>query len=383
MKGFKIKLDDTEIILKNDSTIETAKMIKKYGGNKVLLLYGMGSIKKYGIYDKIIKILDDSNISFVSFGGIKANPIVKTIDEAVLFAKSESVDFILAVGGGSVIDSAKAIAANIIEGGDVWDYYIGKRVAKKALPIGVVLTIAATGSESNPFSVLSNDNDKRSAYSIAFLPRFSILDPINTYSLPSIQTAYGLIDIFTHVSEQYFVDEEGGVLRDYFCESVFKTILDISLPLLENLGSQSLRMESFWAGNIGLSRFLMKGINSGGDWATHSIEHQFSAINDMPHGAGLAVILPAWLEVVSKKKPEKVLKFINNIFNKNNIDEGIKALRSFFESLGVPTYITDASITQKDIERIVDNSVRNEYLGNYVKLSKEDVESIVKISLKI
>ena len=383
MNGFKIKFDDTEMILKADSTFKVAEMIKKYGGGKVLLLYGMGSIKKNGLYEKITGILTENNVDFVTFGGIKPNPVVKTVNEAVEFAKREKVDFILAVGGGSVIDSAKAIAANFIEGGDVWDYYIGKRIAENALPIGVVLTIPATGSESNPYSVLSNDVDKRSSSSKAFLPKFSILDPQNTYSLPANQTAYGLIDIFVHVAEQYFVNEDGGVLRDYFCESVFKTVLDIAEPLLENLQSEDLRMESFRAGNIALSRFLMKGIKSSGDWATHSIEHQFSAINDMPHGAGLAVVFPAWLEIVAQKQPEKVLKFFKNVFNTDNITDGIKKLRNFFESLNVPTYLTDGSIKKENIKKIVENSVRNDFLGNYARLTRSDVEKIVKISLGI
>ncbi len=383
MKGFKINLDNTEMILEVDSTFKLAKMLNKYGAKKILLLYGMGSIKRNGLYKKVSNILIENAIDFVSFGGIKANPILKTVNKAVEFAKKENVDFILAVGGGSVIDSAKAIAANFIEGGDVWDYYIGKRIARSALPIGVILTIPATGSESNPYSVLSNDIDKKSASSKAFLPKFSLLDPVNTYSLALNQTAYGLIDIFVHVAEQYFVNEDGGVLRDYFCESVFKTVIKIAKPLLNNPKSEELRMESFWAGNIALSRFLMKGIKSSGDWATHSIEHQFSAINDMPHGAGLAIVFPAWLEIVAQKEPEKVLKFSKNIFNVDSVQDGIIKLRSFFESLNVPTYLLNDSIKSDDIKKIVDNSVRNEYLGDYVKLSKSDIESIVKISLKL
>jgi alcohol dehydrogenase YqhD (iron-dependent ADH family) len=186
-----------------------------------------------------------------------------------------------------------------------------------------------------------------------------------------------------HVAEQYFVAEDGGILRDYFCESVFKTVMEIAKPLLDNPKSEKLRMESFWAGNIALSRFLMKGIHSSGDWSTHTIEHQFSAINDMPHGAGLAIVFPAWLEVVSAKKPNKVTSFFKNVFNISSISEGIKQLRIFFESLNVPTYLSDDSIKEDDISKIVENSIRNKTLGNYVKLNKDDVKNIIKICLRL
>ena len=343
MKKINIKLDNTEVILESGSTSKVSELIKKYNGKKVLFLYGQGSIKRNGLYDNIISQFKENNIDYITFSGIKPNPRIEKVYEAVKLSIKNSVDFILAVGGGSVIDSAKVIAASILEGGDSWDYFTYKRVAKKALPLGVVLTIPATGSESNPYTVISNKDDKKSASAEVFSPKFAILDPQNTISLPKDQTAYGLIDIFVHVAEQYFSLEDGGVLRDRFCEAVFLTTIDISLKLIDNLQDEELRMESLWAGNIALSRFLMKGLSSSGDWATHAIEHQISAINDIAHGAGLAIVFPAWLEVVGRKKPEKILKYGKTLFKKDSLKDIVKATRDFFESLGVKTYIDDNS----------------------------------------
>lgn len=382
MKNFEIRQDGAHVLLGTGFTAKVGELVKQYQGKKVLFLYGQQSIKKNGLYEKVISALNKEKIEFVELFGVKPNPVIEKVNEAIELCKKENVDFILAVGGGSVIDSAKAIAGGVAEGGDVWDYYLYKRSAQKALPIGVILTIPATGSESNSYTVLTNGSDKRGSGAKVFIPKFAILDPENVYSLPKNQTAYGLVDMFLHTTETYFVNDEFINLQEKFAEGLLKAVIEIGPKLVNDLTNEKLRKQSFWCGNVALSGFLSKG-TSGGDWVCHAIEHEFSAINDMAHGAGLAIVFPAWLTVVGKHNPKKVLRYSKEIFNVDTIEEGVAKTREFFESLGVETYLTDNSIKKEQFDHIINKLFAfSGVVGNYVKLTKEDIRDILNIAIK-
>ncbi len=380
MKNFKIIQDGTEIFLGDGESKRVGELVKKYGGEKVLLVYGKESIKKNGLYSKIVSQLEENGIKIYELSGIKPNPILEKVEEGIDICKKEEVDFILAVGGGSVIDSAKAIAGGALDSGSVWDYYQRLRTPKKALPLGVVLTIPATGSESNPYTVLSYKDEKRGTGSQYFIPKFAILDSENTLTLPLNQTAYGIVDMFLHICEQYFHNDYTPI-QDGISEGLLRAIIEIGKKLLESPNDKNLRGASLWAGNIALSGFLAKG-TSDGDWSSHSIEHEISAINDIAHGAGLAIIFPAWLEFVSKKNPTKVEKFGKYVFQTESIKTTIEAVRDFFESISVSTYITDNSIKISDFNKIATQATKFGDIGSYVKLNCDDIKEILKIAIK-
>ncbi|MBN2693452.1 iron-containing alcohol dehydrogenase [bacterium] len=380
MKNFKITQDGTEIYLGDGETKRMGELVKKYKGKKVLLVYGKESIKKNGLYEKIVFQLKENSIEHFDLSGVKPNPILEKVEEGIEICKRERIDFILAVGGGSVIDSAKAIAGGALDSGSVWDYYQQLRAPKEALPLGVVLTIPATGSESNPYTVLSYKDEKRGTGSPHFIPKFAILDPENTLTLPSNQTAFGVVDMFLHICEQYFHNEYTPI-QDGISEGLLRGVIEIGKGLLQSPNDKNLRAASLWAGNIALSGFLAKGVN-GGDWSSHSIEHEISAINDIAHGAGLAVIFPAWLEYVSKKNPKKIEQFGKYVFEMDSIESTIKAVRDFFESLSVSTFITDNSIKISDFDKIATQATKFGDIGGYVKLKKDDIKEILKIAIK-
>ena len=291
------------------------ELIRRFGGKKVLFHYGGGSIKKSGLYDTVKKCLASEKISFVELGGVKPNPRSGLVYEGIELCRKEGVDFILAVGGGSVIDSSKAIAAGCCYDGDFWDFYSGKAKIQQAVPVGTILTIAAAGSEGSTNSVITNEETgyKKGAGSDVLRPKFSILNPEFTCSLPPYQTAAGATDIMIHICERYFSNTEEVEITDRLCEAVLKTMIHETPRVIEDPQNYDARANIMWAGMLAHNNVC--GVGRVQDWASHHIEHELSALYDVTHGAGLAVIAPAWMRYVLKINPHKLVQFALRVWD--------------------------------------------------------------------
>lgn len=358
-------------------------------GKKVLLVYGGGSIKRNGIYDNVISILKDINAEVFELTGVEPNPRVSTVKKGIQICKENGVEFILAVGGGSVIDCTKAIAAGSKYDGDVWDIVTKKTFANEALPFGTVLTLAATGSEMNAGSVITNwkTNEKYGWGSPVTFPQFSILDPVHTTSVPKDQTIYGMVDIMSHVLEQYFHHGTNTELQDRYCEAVLKTVIETAPKLLSDLENYEHRETILYCGTMALNGILAMGVK--GDWATHNIEHAVSAVHDIPHGGGLAILFPNWMKHVVEENVSRFKQFAIRVFNvetdgKTDREialEGIQALRQFWTSIEAPVTLSDYAIGENEIDLMADKAMAYGEFGNLKKLNKDDVLSIYKASL--
>ncbi|MDA2382966.1 iron-containing alcohol dehydrogenase [Bacillus cereus] len=358
-------------------------------GKKVLLVYGGGSIKRNGIYDNVISILKDINAEVFELTGVEPNPRVSTVKKGIQICKENGVEFILAVGGGSVIDCTKAIAAGSKYDGDVWDIVTKKTFANEALPFGTVLTLAATGSEMNAGSVITNweTNEKYGWGSPVTFPQFSILDPVHTTSVPKDQTIYGMVDIMSHVLEQYFHHGTNTELQDRYCESVLKTVIETAPKLLSDLENYEHRETILYCGTMALNGILAMGVK--GDWATHNIEHAVSAVHDIPHGGGLAILFPNWMKHVVEENVSRFKQFAIRVFDietdgkrdKEVALEGIEALRQFWTSIEAPATLADYGIGENEIDIMANKAMAYGEFGNFKKLNKDDVLSIYKASL--
>lgn len=358
-------------------------------GKKVLLVYGGGSIKRNGIYDNVISILKDINAEIFELTGVEPNPRVSTVKKGIQICKDNGVEFILAVGGGSVIDCTKAIAAGSKYDGDVWDIVTKKAFASEALPFGTVLTLAATGSEMNAGSVITNweTNEKYGWGSPVTFPQFSILDTVHTASVPKNQTIYGMVDIMSHVLEQYFHHGTNTELQDRYCESVLKTVIVTAPKLLSDLENYEHRETILYCGTMALNGILAMGVK--GDWATHNIEHAVSAVHDIPHGGGLAILFPNWMKHVVDENVSRFKQFAIRVFDvetdgKTDREialEGIEALRQFWTSIEAPVTLGDYAIGENEIDLMADKAMAYGEFGNFKKLNKDDVLSIYKASL--
>jgi len=361
-----------------------AREIKLYS-DSVLLIYGGGSIKKNGIYDSVIKILEENNISYSELSRVKPNPRLSSVKKGIKICKEKKPGLILAIGGGSIIDCSKAIAAGAEYNGDPWDFYSGKARVEKALPIGTILTLSATGSEMNGNSVVTNEDtlEKFGIYSRSLKPKFSILDPEFTYTVNEWQTASGTVDIFVHVCEQYFSPERDAFLQDRMSEAVMKTCIKYGKTAIEYPKDYEARANLMWAGSIALNGLLTYGKT--GDWATHVIEHSVSAVYDVTHGAGLAVILPAWMEYVLATDTEaKFAEFGKNVFNilesddKKASKKAIEKTKEFFKSLNMPSKLSELGVEKDKLDILVEKSMIASKLGFFKSLEKDDVRSILK-----
>ena len=379
----------TEMIFGKDVQSAAGKETKKYG-SKVLLHYGSSHIKKSGLYDQIKESLIDAGVDFVELGGVQPNPRLSLVREGIKLCRDTGVDFILAVGGGSVIDSAKAIAAGVLYNGDVWDFYTKGVQPVQALPIGVVLTIPAAGSESSNSSVITDldNNNKRHMEGAALLPKFALMNPELTYTLPPYQTACGASDIMAHTMERYFTQEPNVDLTDRLCEATLKTIIGNVPVVLADPQNYAARAEIMWAGSIAHNDILGTGRIS--DWASHMIEHELSGINDVAHGAGLAIIFPAWMRYVYKQNVSRFAQFAVRVWNiemdyfnpEKTALAGIDAIKAYFRSIGLPVSLTEIGITTEHYERIADNCRRtgNNAVGSFVPLQSKDIIEILKIA---
>lgn len=378
----------TKLIFGKDQLSQLQTEIPQYG-KKVLVVYGGGSIKRNGLYDKVKEQLHEIGAEVFELSGVEPNPRISTVRKGVEICKTEGIDFLLAVGGGSVIDCTKAIAAGAKYDGDAWDLVIKKAFAAKALPFGTVLTLAATGSEMNAGSVITNweTNEKYGWGSPVTFPKFSILDPVNTFTVPKNQTVYGIVDMMSHVLEHYFHLEENTDFQDRMCESLLITIMEAAPKLLEDLESYEHRAAILYSGTMALNGILNMGYR--GDWATHNIEHAVSAVYDIPHGGGLAILFPNWMKHNLNVKPERFKQLAIRVFNvdpsgktdEETALEGIEKLREFWNSIGAPSRLADYDIDDSKIELMADKATVNGEFGNFAKLNYDDVVSIYRASL--
>ncbi|MDR1699985.1 MAG: iron-containing alcohol dehydrogenase, partial [Lachnoclostridium sp.] len=378
----------TKIIFGRDTEKFLGEETRKYG-KKALFHYGGGSIKKIGLYDKCIGSLKSAGIEIFELGGVQPNPRLSLVREGIKIVKDNDIDIIIAVGGGSTIDSSKAIGMGVCadEGVDVWDFYTGKATPKKTLPVGTVLTIPAAGSESSNSSVITNMDGKykKGCTSEKIYPVFSILNPENTYSLPAYQTACGASDILAHLMERYFVNVPVAELSDRMIEGAMKTVIGFAPKAIAQPQNYDVRAEVMWTGTVAHNNLLDQG--RGGDWSSHRIEHELSGIYDIAHGAGLAIVFPAWLKYAAKTNPGKIIQMGQRVFDITESGETavkltIEALENFYKLIGMPTRLSDADINSDDFDEMARKAVGDDIqFGNYVKLDFEAVNDIFKSAI--
>jgi len=368
---------------------EAGKYVKRFGGTKVLLHFGGNSAIKSGLLDRVKKSLTQEGISFVELGGVLPNPRSGLVYKGIEICKNEGVDFILAVGGGSVIDSAKAIAAGALYDGDFWDFYTGKKV-EKALPVGTILTIAAAGSEGSNGSVITHENGmlKRSAEGNALRPVFSILNPELTFTLPAYQTACGITDMMAHVMERYFTNTREVEITDRLCEGILLTIIKEAPVAIAEPTNYGARANIMWAGMVAHNDIC--GVGREQDWATHQMEHELSALYDVAHGAGLAVMFPAWMKYVMNHDIMRFAQFAVRVWGcemdfqhpEITAKEGIAKFEQFLISIGMPVRFAELGAKAEDIPTLVKNMrLGNRTVGSFVKLTEKDVAEIYKLAV--
>lgn len=378
----------TKLIFGRGEVEKLAEEVKQYGRN-VLLVYGGGSIKRNGLYDQVVSILEKAGINVHELAGVEPNPRVATVNKGARLCKENDIDFLLAVGGGSVIDCTKAIAAGAKYDGDAWDIVTKKHIPTEALPFGTVLTLAATGSEMNSGSVITNweTNEKYGWGSPLVFPKFSILDPVNTFTVPKDHTIYGIVDMMSHVFEQYFHHTKNTPYQDRMCESLLKTVIETAPKLIEDLENYELRETILYTGTIALNGMLSMGAR--GDWATHNIEHAVSAVYDIPHAGGLAILFPNWMKHTLSENVGRFKQLAVRVFDIDDAGKtdrevalsGIEKLSEFWTSLGAPNRLADYGITDEKLDLIADKAMANGEFGRFKTLNKEDVLSILKASL--
>ena len=364
---------------------ETARYSKK-----VLLHYGGGSIKQTGLYDRITTSLEAAGVEWVELAGVKPNPRLSLVHEGVALCKQHKLGLILAVGGGSVIDSAKAIAMGAMIEGDVWDFYLGKGEPVAALPIGTVLTLPAAGSEASTGTVITKEEGwlKRAVNSELIYPRFSICNPELAMTLPPFQVACGAVDISAHLMERYFTNVPNVAFTDRLIEGTLKTIIRQAPLILKNPQDYDAWSEFMWAGTVAHNNLLNTGRI--GDWASHDIEHEISGIYDVAHGAGLAVVFPAWMKHVLHQDLSRFVQWAvrvwnveMDVFNPEKVAlEGIARMEAFIRSLGIGTKLVDLGITDDRIEEMADKCTDGDTrtVGNFVKLNRQGVSAVLRLA---
>ncbi len=384
----------TEFIFGRDTEQQVGQTAKRYGAHRAMIVYGGGSVVRSGLLARVETALKASGIESVELGGITPNPTDTRVYEGIDLARKEHVDFMLAVGGGSVIDTAKAIAAGVKYDGDFWDFFCGKRPVEDALPIGVVLTIPAAGSEGSGNAVITKTDGlhKISLRTPMWLrPKFAIMNPELTFTLPPYQTACGIADMMVHVMERYFSNTTGCELTDRLCEAVLMAIIDEAPKVMHNPQDYEARANIMWAGTLAHNGICGTGREE--DWASHFMEHELSAVYGVTHGAGLTAIVPAWMTWMCHHNINKVEQFARRVMGVTPSDvegaapgakpklvalEGVRRLTLFWQSMNLPTNITQLGIANPDIDLLVDKLHENkgELVGNYVKLDREMTREI-------
>lgn len=379
----------TQFVFGKDTESQCGTLVKKYGGSKVLIHYGSGSVVRSGLLDRVKKSLDESGIAYVELGGVQPNPRDTLIYTGIELCRAEGVDFILSVGGGSCIDSAKGIALGVPYNGDFWDFYGTGKPVESALPIGTVLTIAAAGSEGSGASVVTKEDGmlKRDVGSDLLRPRFSILNPALTQTLPAYQTACGATDIMAHVFERYFTNTKEVEITDRLCEAVLLTMVKETPRVIADPDNYEARANIMWAGTVAHNDII--GVGRDQDWNSHGIEHELSGLYDCAHGAGLAVIMPAWMEFVYTHNIMRFAQMAVRVFGcEMNFEnpaltaiEGIRAFRRFLHDIGMPINFAELGAKEEDIPVLVEKfGIGDGKTGGFVPLTAADIAQIYTIA---
>lgn len=382
----------TYFVFGKDEEYNTGKYVKRFGGKKVLIHYGGGSVVRTGLLERVKDSLIAEGIEYVELGGVKPNPRSGLVYEGIELCRKEGVDFVLAVGGGSTIDSSKAIAAGAVYEGDFWDYYMGKPV-DKALPIGTVLTIAAAGSEGSPDSVITKEEGmlKRGASGEAYRPAFSVLNPALTQTLPPYQTAAGITDIMAHLFERYFTNTTDVEVTDRMIEGLLMTMIHEAPKVIANPDDYQARANIMWAGMVAHNNCC--GVGRDQDWASHNIEHELSAMYDCAHGAGLAVVFPAWMTYTMNHDVMRFAQLANRVWGcamdfqhpEVTAKAGVDALKNFLRSIGMPLTFAEIGGRVEDIEAMAHTACygngNDGTLGGFVVLNEEDVANIYRLTI--
>lgn len=378
----------TRVVFGKNAEAETGRLVKEQGCQKVLLHYGGGSVKRSGLLKRIEDSLRENGVSYVSLGGVVPNPRLSKVYEGIALCRQEGVDFILAVGGGSVIDSAKAIGYGLANDCDVWDFYAKKAVPKACAPIGAVVTIAAAGSEMSDSSVITNEDGwlKRGCNSDLCRCRFAVMNPELTYTLPAYQTACGCADILMHTMERYFTTDKNAELTDQIAEGLMRTVIHNAKILMERPDDYNARAEVMWAGS--LSHNGLTGCGVAGDWASHQLEHELGGMFDVAHGAGLAAVWGSWARYVCREDVQRFVQFAINVMGvepKEGAAEqlavkGIEAMEAFYRSIGMPTSIHEmgVDVTREQLHELAYKCSfgNTRTIGNFRKLAMEDMVKI-------
>ena len=360
--------------------------VKRFG-SKALLVYGQESIKKNGIYDQVVASLREADISIVELPGVKSNPVLSLALEGIELARKEQVDTVLAVGGGSVIDTAKTVAAGVKAEHDVWDFFTYKKAIRDALPILTVLTLSASASEMNSAAVITKEksNQKYSIRSPFIQPKTSILDPTVLYTLSPEYSAYSAVDAITHALEGYFNNSEpDSLLQDRLVEAIIQTIIENTEIILENPTDYNARANMMWSATLAFNGLTTAGMGSV-SYPAHMIEHSLSALYDIAHGAGLSIVLPAWMSYALGEKPLKFARLARKIFDVNEINdkeaatEGVKLFKSWFAEIGSPTSLRDGNVPESDIEKIAENAVELARIWGLNEYTKDVIVEILKL----
>jgi alcohol dehydrogenase len=389
MKNFTF-YSPARIIFGKAAEEEAGRQTKKYG-KRILFHYGGGSIKKTGLYDRVMDSLRQEGIETVELGGVQPNPRLSLVREGIDICRKKNIDFILAVGGGSVVDSAKAIAAGALYKGDVWDFFSDNRPAiETAIPLGVVLTIPAAGSEVSPDMVITKEEGwlKRASGGEPLYAKFSIMDPELTFTLSRRQTVTGISDIMAHIYERYFSQVPNTDLVDRLAEATMKTVINNTRLVLKDLKDYDARAEIMWSGSIAHNNLLATGKT--GDWASHLIEHELSAIYDIPHGDGLSIIFPAWMKYVYRENMDKFARFAETVWDvdagsmdkESTVLEGIDRMEAYYREVGLPVRLADIGIGGDRLEEMAGKCAGDGTVGQFKKLDKSDVLEIYELALK-
>lgn len=372
---------------------QAGSLVKRFGGSRVLIHYGGGSVIRSGLLDRVKKSLDEEKISYIELGGVKPNPRSGLVYEGISICRKENIDFILAVGGGSTIDSAKAIAAGTVYDGDFWDFYEGKPVTD-ALPVGTILTIAAAGSEGSPDSVITKEDGmiKRGASGEAYRPKFSILNPALTQTLSPYQTACGVTDIIAHLYERYLTNTKNVETTDRMIEALMLAMIHEAPKVIENPDDYDARANIMWAGMMAHNNSC--GVGRTQDWTSHAVEHELSALYDCAHGAGLAVTMPAVFRYTMKHDVTRFVKAATRVWGcqmdfehpEVTAKAGIDALQNFLISLGMPKNFAELGAKEEDIEKLAytccnGSEKSNGTVSGFTKLSQKDIEQIYRLMI--
>jgi len=383
----------TRVVFGRDAEEQLPQLIRSYGGSRVLVHYGGGSVRKSGLLDKVLGMLTDAGIGYVELGGVVPNPLLSMVNKGVALCRKENVDFILAVGGGSVIDSAKAIGYGVCYDGDVWDFWSGKATPKSCMPVGVVLTIPAAGSEMSSSCVITKDEGllKRGFNSDLCRCKFCIMNPERTFTLPAYQTAAGATDIMMHTMERYFSKYEEMTLTDAISEALLRTVKDCALEVLKHPDDYRNRAQIMWAGSLAHNDLTECGTEK--DFATHRLEHELSALFGVTHGAGLAAIWGSWARYTMQKHLTRFVQFAVNVMGiandfanpEHTALQGIEAMEDFYRRIGMPTSIPELigrPVTDDEIALMVGKCSRGGTItiGAMEVLHEQEMEDIYRLA---